>query len=87
MAKPEMSFEQWWVGSHYCRFVEQEGAPLYEGSYLGDLSTLKLADWERRGGKVGYTRLADQEKISFQIVEIPPKGQLKPEHHMYEAVM
>ncbi len=87
MAKPEMTFEQWWVGSHYQRFVEQEGAPLYEGSYLEDMGTLQLADWERRGGKVGYTRLADQEKISFQIVEIPPKSQLKPEHHMYEAVM
>ena len=87
MAKPVKSFDEWWVGSHYQNFVKKESAPLYEGSYLDDLATLPLAEWERRGGKVAYTRLAGQEKVSLQIVEIPPKSQLKPEHHMYEAVM
>jgi len=87
MAKQEMTFDQWWVGSHYMKFVEQEGVPLYEGSYLLDLQNVPLGDWERRGGKAAYTRLANQERLNLQIVEIPPKGQLKPEHHMYEAVM
>ena len=87
MAKPAKSFDEWWGGSHYQNFVKKESAPLYEGSFLDDLATVPLADWERRGGKVAYTRLAGQEKVSLQIVEIPPKSQLKPEHHMYEAVM
>jgi quercetin dioxygenase-like cupin family protein len=81
------SFDQWYVTSSYQEFVKREGAPLYEGSAIEDLSTLPLADWERRGGKVGYTRLGDQEYYNLQIVEIPPQGALKPERHVYDSVM
>ncbi|MDP2644145.1 MAG: cupin domain-containing protein [Desulfobacterales bacterium] len=87
MSNTPQTFEEWWVGSHYRKFVESEGVPLYEESYLDNLATLPLAEWERRGGKAAYTRLGDQEVNNLQIVEIPPKGQLKPEKHMYEAVM
>lgn len=81
------TIEGWQVSSSYQRFVAQEGAPLYDGSALEDLNTLPLQPWERRGGKVAYTRLGEQENISLQVVEIPPGGVLKPEHHLYEAVM
>jgi quercetin dioxygenase-like cupin family protein len=67
--------------------VRREGAPLYEGSAIENLAALPLADWERRGGKVAYTRLGNHEDYSLQIVEIPPAGSLKPERHMYDAVM
>src|SRR5215831_16705355 len=87
MSKAATAFEEWWVGSYYRRFVEREGVPLYEGSILEDLATLPLKDWERRGGKAAYTRLGNQEDVNLQIVEISPKGELKPEHHMYESVM
>jgi quercetin dioxygenase-like cupin family protein len=87
MSKAPTTFEEWWVGSYYRRFVESEGVPLYEGSILEDLATLPLGDWERRGGKAAYTRLGDQEEVNLQIVEIPPKGELKPERHMYESIM
>lgn len=82
-----LAFDEWFVRSSYQQFVQQEGAPLYQGSYLEDMSVLELADWERRGGKVAYTRLGDSEINCIQIVEIPPGGQLKPEHHMYDAIM
>ena len=84
---PTENFEEWHVNSSYQAFVKNEGAPLYEGSALEDLATLPVTDWERRGGKVAYTRLGDQETRNLQIVEIPPKGELKPEHHMYDAIM
>ena len=87
MSQAPTTFEEWWVGSYYRRFVEREGVPLYEGSILEDLSTLPLKDWERRGGKAAYTRLGNQEDVNLQIVEIPAKGELKPEHHMYESIM
>ncbi len=87
MSQAPTTFEEWWVGSYYKRFVESEGVPLYEGSILEDLAALPLKDWERRGGKAAYTRMANQEDVNLQIVEIPPKGELKPEHHMYESVM
>src|SRR5579871_4777456 len=83
----ELEFEKWYIQSSYQRFVQQEGAPLYQGSAFEDLASLPLADWERRGGKVAYTRLGEQEEHGLQIVEIPPGGELKPEHHMYDAIM
>jgi quercetin dioxygenase-like cupin family protein len=84
--KPK-SLEEWFVKSAYQDFVRAEEAPLFEGSALEDLASLPLADWKRRGGKVGYTRLGEQEEYNLQIVEIPPGGQLRPEHHMYDALM
>ena len=87
MSKKPSNFDEWYVKSSYQDFVKMEGVPLYEGSYLEDLGTLPLADWERRGGKAAYTRLGNQEINSLQIVEIPPKGELKPEHHMYDEMM
>ena len=82
-----MTSGDWQVASSYQRFVEGERAPLYDGSALEDLNTLPLQPWERRGGRVAYTSLGEQENINLQVVEIPPKGDLKPEHHIYEAVM
>lgn len=87
MARKPETFDEWYVTSSYQDFVRREGAPLYQGSAIEDLNSLKLADWERRGGKVAYTRLGDHEDYSLQIVEIPPAGALKPERHMYDAVM
>jgi len=84
--RPE-KYEDWFVTSAYQNFVKQEGAPLYEGSALEDLASLELAGWERRGGKVAYTRLGSQEDYNLQIVEIPPGGHLKPEHHVYDSTM
>ncbi len=87
MRESDAAFEEWYIRSSYQEFVRREGAPLYEGSALEDLVTLKLADWERRGGKVAYTRLGNQEQHALQIIEIPPGGELKPEHHVYDAIM
>ena len=75
--------EKWYVRSSYQRFVESEGAPLYQGSALEDLNALDLAEWERRGGRVAYTRLADQENMTLQIVEIPPGGELRSPTTVY----
>ena len=85
-AKPQ-SFREWYIESAYQDFVKSEGAPLYQGSALEDLASIELAPWKRRGGSVAYTRLGDQEHYNLQIVEIPPGGELKPEHHMYDALM
>ena len=85
--EPSAAFEQWYVDSSYQRFVKSEEAPMYEGSAIEDLGSIELANWKRRGGKVAYTRMADQEVFNLQIIEIPPGGELRPEHHMYEAFM
>ena len=86
-ASKARTFDEWYIKSAYQDFVRSEGAPLYEGSAIENLAALPLADWKRRGGKVGYTRLGAQEHYNLQIVEIPPGGELRPEHHMYDALM
>src|SRR5436853_7139035 len=85
--KSAEELEKWYVRSSFQSFVASEDAPLYQGSAIEDLNALELADWKRRGGKVAYTRLANQETLSLQIVEIPPGGELRPEHHLYDATM
>ncbi len=87
MAQRASSFEEWYVKSSYQKFVRQESLPLYEGSFIEDLATLPLGEWQRRGGRAAYTRLGEQEIYNLQVVEIPPKGELKPERHMYDSVM
>jgi mannose-6-phosphate isomerase-like protein (cupin superfamily) len=87
MTQQPRTLEEWYIKSSYQDFVQREEAPLYEGSCLVDLLNLPLAPWKRRGGKVAYTRLGDQEVNSLQIVEVPPGGELKPQHHMYDALM
>lgn len=87
MSMEGSNFERWYVRSSYQEFVKREGVPLYEGSALENLDTIVLGEWERRGGRASYTRLGNQETNNLQIVEIPPKGQLKPEHHVYDAAM
>ncbi len=88
MSKAPETFDEWYVKSSYQQFVQQEGVPLYEGSALEDLAALPLGEWERRGGQCAYTRLGNQEtSYNLQIIEIPPKGELKPERHMYETIM
>lgn len=87
MAEAAATFNEWYVKSSYQEFMKREGVPVYEGSGLENLQGLPLGEWERRGGKAAYTRLGEQEERCLQIIEIPPKGQLKPERHMYDAVM
>ena len=89
MSVDPRSFDDWYVGSFYQQFIKLEGVPLYEGSYLEDLSALPLGAWASRGGnaKAAYTRLGEQEVNCLQIVEIPPKGELAPIHHMFDEVM
>ena len=49
--------------------------------------TLELGPWARKGGKGAYINLAYQYEDDAYIVEIPPGGQLNPEHHMFEALI
>ena len=87
MAKATTNFDEWYVKSSYQQFVRSEGVPLHQGSALENLATLPLGDWERRGGRAAYTRLGNQEERNLQIVEIPPRGELRPERHIYDATM
>ncbi len=73
--------------SPYEAWQQMEGVPVYQSYYVQDLYTLELAPWERKGGLGAYVNLANQYEDDCFVVEIPPGGQLNPEHHMYEALI
>jgi uncharacterized RmlC-like cupin family protein len=74
-------------GGPYEQWQQQEGVPVYKSYYVESMYTLELGPWARKGGKGAYLNLAEQHEDDAFIVEIPPGGQLNPEHHMYEALM
>jgi uncharacterized RmlC-like cupin family protein len=73
--------------SAYEAWQDREGVPIYEANYVQNMYTLELGDWVRKGGRGAYINLAGQYEDDAMVVEIPPGGQLKPEHHMYEAMI
>jgi mannose-6-phosphate isomerase-like protein (cupin superfamily) len=72
--------------SPYQQWQQQEGVPVYEAYYVESLYTLELAPWERKGGAGAYVNLAEQDEDDAMVMEIPPGGQLNPEHHLYESL-
>ncbi len=77
-SEAKTAYEEWQV---------EEGIPRYSGSYIENLNTLELGNWARKGVKGGFVNLAGQELDDAYVVEIPPKGQTKPEHHMFEEMV
>jgi uncharacterized RmlC-like cupin family protein len=73
--------------SPYEAWQEREGVPIYEANHVENMYTLPLGPWARKGGSGAYINLAGQYEDDAMIVEIPPGGQLNPEHHMYEAMI
>jgi gentisate 1,2-dioxygenase len=71
----------------YRRFLVSEALPVLDGSYIHDARALELADWERRGGRGAYLTFSDQMVADAYVAEIPPGGQLKPQHQMFEEVI
>lgn len=67
------------------RFLEEEGIPVFKGVGLRDARELPRADWPRLGGKGSYVQLiGTNNDTGMFVVEVPPRGTLKPQKHMYE---
>jgi gentisate 1,2-dioxygenase len=71
----------------YRRWLEREGVPVISGSYVPDVKTVELGDWERKGGKGAILSFSDQLVADGYICEIAPGGQLKPQRHLYEEIV
>jgi gentisate 1,2-dioxygenase len=71
----------------YQRWQKEEGIPVYSAMYIEDLDLLQLGKWQRRGINGAYINLADQEMDDAYVAEIPPKGQTKPENHLFEEIV
>ena len=67
------------------RFLEEEGIPVYKGVGVRDSRDLPRSDWARVGGKASYVQLiGTNNDTGMFVVEVPPRGALKPQKHMYE---
>jgi quercetin dioxygenase-like cupin family protein len=73
------------VKSPYEHFIEEEGVPIFRGFGVSDTRDLELGPWKRMGGRGTYLYLDGLEagKGMF-VVEIPSRGELNPEQHMYD---
>ena len=71
----------------YEEFIEEEGVPIVRGLGVYDVRDLELKPWRRMGGNGAYLELSGLgNKAGFYVVEIPPRGALNPEKHMYEEM-
>lgn len=72
----------------YDSFMEREGVPVYRDIGVRTVLDLPLAPWKRLGGRGSYIQLFGTEGLWGQyVVEIPARGALNPERHLYEKVV
>ena len=70
----------------YQTWFEREGLELVSGYAVDDLGALSLGYWERLGCAASYVHLeGGNGYVGALVGEIPPGGQTKPIHHMFEA--
>jgi quercetin dioxygenase-like cupin family protein len=69
----------------YEAWVEQEGMPLIGGHAIEDMRTISVGHWERLGVPASFVHFEGCNGYTGAVIaDIPPGGQTKPMHHMYE---
>ena len=71
----------------YRRWLESEGVPVMTGEFVPDVMTAQLGWWERKGANAAVLSFSDQLVADAYICEIPPGGQVKPQHQLYEEMV
>lgn len=76
-------------GTPYDLWLEKnkEVMPTFEGLLIQDARTEPLQHWDAMGVDGLYIKMADYQITDGWILEIPPKGQINPQKHMFEAGM
>lgn len=75
------------IPSPYERFMREQGIPIYRGMGVRDVRELTLAPWARMGGQAAFINLDGMEaKWGMYLVEVPGRGELAPERHIYEEL-
>jgi quercetin dioxygenase-like cupin family protein len=73
--------------SPYDKFMEAEGIPVYRDIGVSKVQNLPLAPWRRLGGRGTYIQLLGTEgKWGCYVVEVPGRGALNAERHLYEEI-
>jgi mannose-6-phosphate isomerase-like protein (cupin superfamily) len=73
------------VKSPYEQYMEEEGIPIVRGIGVRDTRELQLGEWKRLGGRGAFLALDGTESNrGMYVVEVPARGELLPEKHMYD---
>ena len=73
------------VKSPYEQFMDEEGIPIFRGIGVRDTRELELGSWPRLGGRGCFLYLDGTEaNRGMYVVEVPARGELNPERHMYD---
>jgi gentisate 1,2-dioxygenase len=71
----------------YATWVAQQGVPVITGRHVEDCRSVPLAPWPALGGEGVLINLSEQVLDDAYVCAIPPGGQLRPQHHLYEALV
>jgi quercetin dioxygenase-like cupin family protein len=72
----------------YQDYQRGEGVPIVRGFHVGDLSTLDLAPWARKGGRGCFVNLDGTGGTNDAYVcEIAPGGSLNPQRQLFEEMV
>ena len=75
------------VKTPYDSFMESEGIPCFRDIGIAKVQNLPLAPWKRLGGRGTYIQLYGTEsKWGCYLVEVPGRGALNPEKHLFEKI-
>lgn len=73
--------------THYDSYMERQRIPIYRGIGARSVRDLPLGDWVPVGGRACFIQLHGTEGMwGMYLVEVPAKGALNPERHLYEKV-
>jgi mannose-6-phosphate isomerase-like protein (cupin superfamily) len=71
----------------YDKFMDGEAIPIVRDIGVGKVQNLPLAPWRRMGGRGSYIQLYGTEgKWGCYVVEVPARGALNAEKHLYEEI-
>jgi hypothetical protein len=71
----------------YDDFMEEQDIPIYRGIGVKRVQDLPLQPWRRMGGRGTFIQLFGTEGLwGSYVVEVPGRGALNAERHMYEEV-
>jgi len=72
----------------YSSWLERENIPVHTGLYVENVKNVEMGPWERLGGRGAYVRLdGAEDQTGAYVAEVPPKGALNPECHLFEAIV
>jgi oxalate decarboxylase/phosphoglucose isomerase-like protein (cupin superfamily) len=69
----------------YQRYVAAQEIPVLKTFYIDDIASVELGEWKRKNGRGCLIELEGTEGLNDSyICEIPPKGSLAPDRHLFE---